>query len=142
MIRNTLGGFNVSNLTGIKRRMIDIGKKNNFLPFANVWKCTVFSHLHFKIAKCAIMTQKIFFLKNINMGIKKRRILCWFQIRWCRLLKQRPLKKLEPKNYANFEYFPILTFFTKKMFWVIVTLFANFKRKCKKTVHFQTFCKK
>jgi hypothetical protein len=30
-----------------------------------------FSHLHFKIAKSDIMTQKIFFLKNINMGIKK-----------------------------------------------------------------------
>ncbi len=30
-----------------------------------------FSHLHFKIAKSAIMTQKIFVLKNINMGIKK-----------------------------------------------------------------------
>ena len=30
-----------------------------------------FSHLHFKIAKSAIMTQKFFFLKNINMGIKK-----------------------------------------------------------------------
>ncbi len=30
-----------------------------------------FSHLHLKIAKSAIMTPKIFFLKNINMGIKK-----------------------------------------------------------------------
>jgi len=30
-----------------------------------------FSNLHFKIAKSAIMTQKTFFLKNINMGIKK-----------------------------------------------------------------------
>ena len=30
-----------------------------------------FSHLHFKIAKSAIMTQKKFFLKNIKMGIKK-----------------------------------------------------------------------
>jgi len=30
-----------------------------------------FSHLHLKYAKSAIMTQKIFFLKNINMGIKK-----------------------------------------------------------------------
>jgi len=29
------------------------------------------SHLHFKIAKSAIMTQKIFSLQNINMGIKK-----------------------------------------------------------------------
>ncbi len=39
----------------IKRRMIDIGKKITF---------------YFDI-----MTQTIFFLKNINMGIKKRRIL-------------------------------------------------------------------
>jgi hypothetical protein len=35
-----------------------------------------FSHLHLKYAKSAIMTQKKFFLKNINMGIRKRRILC------------------------------------------------------------------
>jgi hypothetical protein len=35
-----------------------------------------FSHLHLKYAKSAIMTQTIFFFKNINMGIKKRRILC------------------------------------------------------------------
>ena len=31
----------------------------------------IFSYLHLKYAKSAIMTQKIFFLKNINMGIKK-----------------------------------------------------------------------
>ncbi len=30
-----------------------------------------FSHLHFKIAKSAITTQKFIFLKIINMGIKK-----------------------------------------------------------------------
>ncbi len=30
-----------------------------------------FSHLHFNIAKSANMTQKNFFLKNINMGIQK-----------------------------------------------------------------------
>jgi hypothetical protein len=29
------------------------------------------SHLHFKNPKNAIMTQKNFFLKNINVGIKK-----------------------------------------------------------------------
>jgi hypothetical protein len=34
-----------------------------------------FSHLHLKYAKSAIMTQKKI-LENINMGIKKRRILC------------------------------------------------------------------
>ena len=31
-----------------------------------------FSHLHFKIAKSAIMTQKNVFLKNVNMGIKQK----------------------------------------------------------------------
>ncbi len=48
----------VSNLKGIKRRMIDIGKKITFYFLQNVWKCTVFSHLHLKFAKSAIMTQK------------------------------------------------------------------------------------
>ncbi len=95
---------------GIKRRMIDIGKKITFYFSQNVRKCTVFSHLHLKYAKSAIMTEKKNFLKNINMGIKKRRILCWFQICWCRL-KQMPLKKLEPKNYANFEFFCFCAFF-------------------------------
>ncbi len=127
-----------------------------------------FSHLHLKYTNSANMTPKNFFFKNINMGIKKRRILCWFQIRWCRL-KQMPLKKLAPKNYANLEFFrfcaffrgfllltfvrgisesrhqqiwnqhkilrffiPILIFFKKKLFWVIIALLAYFKCKCEK----------
>jgi hypothetical protein len=65
-----------------------------------------FSHLHLKYAKSAIMTQKFFFLK-ISIWVSKKR---WFPIRWCRL-KQMPLKKLEPKNYANFEYFRFCAFF-------------------------------
>jgi hypothetical protein len=69
-----------------------------------------FSHLHLKYAKSAVMTQKKYFLKNINMGIKKRRILCRFQICSCRV-KQMPQKKLEPKNNANFEYFRFCAFF-------------------------------
>ena len=52
---------------------------------------------------CILRFQKVLLLKNINMGIKKRRCLCWFQIRCCRL-KQMPIKKLEPKNYSKFEY--------------------------------------
>jgi hypothetical protein len=32
----TIGGFNVSNLMGIKRRMIDIGKKITFYFLQNV----------------------------------------------------------------------------------------------------------
>ena len=69
-----------------------------------------FSHLHLKYAKRAIMTQKFFFLTNINMGIKKRRILCWFQICWCRL-KQMPLKKARAKKLCKFWVFSILCIF-------------------------------
>ncbi len=56
---------------GITRRMIDIGKKITFYFLQNVWNLQFFSHLHLKYAKSAIMTQKFFFFKNINMGIKK-----------------------------------------------------------------------
>jgi len=61
---------------GIKQSMIDIGKKQLFTLCKMFENVQFYTHLHFKIAKCAIMNQKIFFLKNINMGIKKRRILC------------------------------------------------------------------
>ncbi len=125
------------------------------------------------------MTPKFFLLKNINMVSKKRRILCWFQIRWCRL-NRMPLKKARAKKLCEswvYSYIlkicivflalafvrgisesrhqqiwnqhkicvfliPILIFFKKKNFWVIIALFAILKCKCKKTVHFQTFCKK
>jgi hypothetical protein len=66
----TLGGFNVSNLMGITRRMIDIGKKITFYFLQMFENVQFFSHLHFKIAKSAIMTPTIFFLKSIIMGIK------------------------------------------------------------------------
>ena len=56
-----------------------------------------FSHLHFKNPRSAIMTQKFILFKNINMGIKKRIILCWFQIRWCRL-SEMPLTKVKSKK--------------------------------------------
>ncbi len=55
-----LGGFNVSNLMGITRRMIDIGKKITFYFLLNVWTCTVFSHLHFKIANVLLWPKNIF----------------------------------------------------------------------------------
>ncbi len=87
-------------------------------------------------------------------------------------LNKCPYKKLEPKNYANFEYFrfcaffhgfllltfvrsisesinefeisikfsvfliPIMIFFKKKFFWVIIALFAYFKCKCEKNCTF------
>jgi hypothetical protein len=40
-----VGGFNVSNLMGIKRRMIDIGKKITIYFLQTVIKCIVFSNL-------------------------------------------------------------------------------------------------
>ncbi len=125
-----------------------------------VWKCVVFFAFAFKVCKKCYYDPKIFFL-NINMGIKKRRILRWFQIRWCRL-KQMSLKKLKPKNYANFEYFRfcaffrvflLLTFvrgisdthidiFKKKFFWVIIAFCAYFKCKCEKNYTFSNILQK
>jgi hypothetical protein len=72
----TLGGFNVSNLMGIKRRMIDIGKKITFFFLQNAWKCTVLFAFAFKVCNKCYYDPKKNFLKNINMGIKKRKILC------------------------------------------------------------------
>ncbi len=66
---------------------------------------------------CILRLQKVLLWpkKNFSWKIslwvsKKRRILCWFQIRWC-WLKQTPLKKLEPKNYVNFEFLSFCAFF-------------------------------
>jgi hypothetical protein len=63
------GGFNVLNLKGIKRRMIDDDKTLLF-PFSKSLKIYIFSHLHSKFENTAIMTQKFFPGKNINMGTK------------------------------------------------------------------------
>ncbi len=63
-----------------------------------------------RVPLCAIMTRKFIFWKIPIWISKKPRILCWFEIHWFRL-KQMPLKKLEPKNYANLEYFCFCAFF-------------------------------
>ncbi len=64
----TLGGFNFIFFfgisIGIKRGIIDICKKITFYFLQNVWKCTVFSHLHLKFAKSAIITLKFVFLEK------------------------------------------------------------------------------
>ncbi len=107
----TFFGFSI----GIKRRMIDITKKY-FLQ--NVWKYTVFSHLHLKYAKSAIMTQKNLSCKISIWVSKKRRILCWFQICWCRLSKmpltkvksKKPRKNVRKRKYSKFDSFLAITF--------------------------------
>jgi hypothetical protein len=85
-----LGGFNVSNLMGIKRRMIDIDKKITFYFLQNVGKCTVFFAFAFKVCKKCYYDPKNFFLEKYQYGYQK---------------------KLEPKNYANFENFRFCAFF-------------------------------
>jgi hypothetical protein len=97
----TLGGFNVSNLMGITRRKIDIGKKITFYFLQNVWKCTVFFAFAFKVCKKCYYDPQKFFLEKYHYGYPKRRILCWFQIRWCRL-KQMPLEKARAKKLCEF----------------------------------------
>jgi hypothetical protein len=83
-----------------KRRLIDNGKKITFYFLQNVCKCTDFFAFAFKVCKKCYYDPKKIFSKNINMGIKKRIILCWFQIRWCRL-SEMPLKKLKAKNHEK-----------------------------------------
>ncbi len=70
-----------------------------------------FSHLHFKIAKSALMTQNFFSWKISIWVLKTRRILCWFQIRWCRL-EQMPLKKARAKKLCEFWVFSFLCIFS------------------------------
>jgi hypothetical protein len=80
-------GFQCFKFNGNQTENDRYRQKNNFYILQNVH----FLHLHLKFAKSAIMNQEKFFVKNMNMGIKNRRILCCFQIRWCRL-EQMPLK--------------------------------------------------
>jgi hypothetical protein len=56
------------------------------------------------------MIQKNFFFKNINMGIKNAEFFADFKFVDADLNKC-PQKKLEPKNYANFEFFRFCAFF-------------------------------
>ncbi len=69
-----------------------------------------FSHLHLKYAKSAIMTQKNVFLKILIWVSKNADFYADFKFVDADLNKCLE-KKLEPKNYANFEYFCFCAFF-------------------------------
>jgi hypothetical protein len=72
-----LWGLQCFKLNGNQTEYDRYWQKNNFLRVSKMFEnVQFFSHLHLKYAKSAIMTQQIFSFKNINMGIKKRRILC------------------------------------------------------------------
>ncbi len=58
-------------------------KKNNFLPFAKCWKMYSFIRICIlRLQKVLLWSKNFFFLKNINMGIKKTQnfmlMLLWF----------------------------------------------------------------
>jgi hypothetical protein len=83
---------------GIKRRMIDIGKKITFYPFCKMFESVqFFSHLHLKYAKSAIMTPKNFSGKISRWVSQKHKISCWFQIHSC-WLSEMPLIKVKSKK--------------------------------------------
>jgi hypothetical protein len=76
-----------------------------------------FSHLHLKNAKRAIMTQRFFFLKNINMGIKTMQN---FMLISNSLMSEMPLKKVksekprknaQKRKNSKFHSFLALAFF-------------------------------
>ncbi len=69
-----------------------------------------FAHMYSKFAKSALMTQIFCHWKKFNMGIKKGKISCWFQIRWCRL-KTCSYKKVVEKTCVTIEYICFYTVF-------------------------------
>jgi hypothetical protein len=81
------------------------------------------SHLHLKYAKSAIMTQKNFFLK-ISLWVSKKYYEFEISIKFCVF------------------FIPIMIFFKKKFFLVIIALFAYFKCKCEKNCTFSNILQK
>jgi hypothetical protein len=75
-----------------------------------------FSHLHFKIAKSAIMTQKIFSLKNINMGIKKTQNFMLISNLLMPAFRNAPNKSYKQKTTKKCKKTKILKI--RKVFWL------------------------
>jgi hypothetical protein len=64
----------------------------------------------FKVCKKCYFDPKKLFLKNINMGLKNAEFYADFKFADADLNKC-PLKKLDPKNYANLDFFRFCAFF-------------------------------
>jgi len=77
-----------------------------------------FSHLHLKYEKSAIMTQKNFFLKNINIGIKKTQnfMLISNSLMPLMPLMQKPRKNAQKRKYSKFASFFGSSFFQGHLF--------------------------
>ncbi len=78
-------------------------QKNNFLLFEKCLKMYSFFRI-LRLQKVLLWPQKNFSLKISIWVWKKRRILCWFQIRWWRL-KQMHLKKVRAKYFRFCAFF-------------------------------------
>jgi hypothetical protein len=75
-------------------------------------KVQFFSHLHLKYAKSAIMTPKIFFLKNINMGIKKtQNLMLISEMPLTKVKSKKPRKNAQKRKYSKFAKFFGSSFF-------------------------------
>ncbi len=85
---------------GIKRRMIDIGKKLLFTICKIFEHVQFFSHLHLKYGKVLLWPKTFFSWKISIWASKKRWISYCFQIRWCQLWKM-PLIKVKSKKCAK-----------------------------------------
>ncbi len=138
----------------------------------NVWKCTYsfFRNCILRLQKVLLWPKNFFSWKISIWASKTRRILCWFQILWCRL-KRMPLKKARAKKLCEFWVFSfffrgflLLTFVrgisesrhqwiwnqhktlrvydTQKFFGVIIALFAILKCKCEKNYTFSNILQK
>jgi hypothetical protein len=115
------------------------------------------SHLYVRGLQC--------FKLNGNQTENGRYAECYSDFKFVDAgLKKYPWKKLEPKNYANFENFCFCAFFRgflllifvrviyesrhqriwnqHKIVWVIIALFANFKCKCEKNCTFSNILQK
>ncbi len=80
----------------------------------NGWKCTVFSHLHLKYAKSAIMTQKKFILKNINMGSQKTQnfmLISNSLVPLTKVKSKNPQKNAQKRKHSKSHSFLALAFF-------------------------------
>ncbi len=101
---------------GIKRRLIDNGKKITFYFLQNVLKCTDFFAFAFKVCKKCYYDPKKFFLKNINMGIKNMQNFMLISNSLMPAFKQKLKAKNHEKmhkreNTPNLHSFLALAFF-------------------------------
>jgi hypothetical protein len=73
-------------------------EKNNFLLFAKCLKMYSFFRICILRLQKVLLWPKIYFSWKISIWVSKtRRILCWFQIHWCRL-SEMPLTKVKSKK--------------------------------------------